>query len=216
MSVNLHSSALDSNGRSIDGQFVQNWKKITAVADKHGHVALSDETVTAVARVLEDVVQSNGEPVFTYVCEGGEYSQGSYVGSFAPSLLGEETFRAVRTALEEDANGAVAVATFDLVNELELRLYTSGTDLTSARLSVENTPAETVDINTSQGMMIAIFERLGLGEYTGKDEGVSGDVPLDVFEKAVNDNGDLTGMSERLSRFIAAAKKTGSTHVYWG
>ena len=43
----------------------------------------------------------------------------------------------------------------------------------------------------------------------------TGDVPLDVFEKAVNDNAVGTGMSERLGTFIACAKRRGSTHVYW-
>ena len=214
MSVNLMSTVLDANGKQNHDKASADWARVLQVSQKaHSNVALSDETVTKVASLIEGTRLSNGEKVFTYVCEGGEYSQGSFVASFGPNLLGEDTFRAVRTALEEDDNGEQAVAMFDLITEIGIRTGFSGKDYYDAHMSVENWPADTVEINTTEGHMSMIFITLGLDGYN--EENHSEHVPLEIFEKAVNDNDIVTDMTERLQSFVQCAKRRGSTHVYW-
>ena len=212
MSVNLISTQLLEDG-SICDKAKNDWARVTAVAAE-GRINLSDATVTEIARILDGAVLENGETVFAYVCdEDEEYSQGSYVGSFGPSLLGEDTFRTVRTVLEGLENGEQAVALFDLVAELNLRLIFAPTDFTPANMGVENWPADTIEINRTQSSMERMFQDLGLGQFNG--ETASGNIPLDLFERAVNDNGVATDMTARLSAFIACARRNGSTHVYW-
>lgn len=215
MSVNLLHTVINDNenGETI---FSQNWSAVTEITgdgNYAGLLELADETVTEIARLLGNE-QSNGEPILTYIGSSEEeWLEASYVGEFAPSMLGEEAFRNVRTVLESDANGVKAVALFDLITSLEIQVGFTGKDHCFARMRVTNSPADDVDINRGVGSMANMFEALGLG-YTEKDE-CSDDIPLEVFEKAVNDNGHLTDMPQRLKAFVASAKRQGSTHVYW-
>lgn len=212
MSVSLISTQILEDG-STSGKAKNDWARVTAVAAE-GRLDLSDATVIEIARILEGTTLSNGETVFAYVCdEDEEYSQGSYVGSFGPALLGEDTFRTVRTALEGLDNGEQAVALFDLVTELGLRLIFAPTDFTPANMQVENWPADTVEINRTCSNMVQMFGDLGLDRFNR--DTCSENIPLDLFEKAVNDNGVSTGMADRLDAFVACAKRNGSTHVYW-
>lgn len=212
MSVSLISTQILEDGTTGD-KASRNWSQITAIAAE-GRLELTDSTVTEIARILDGVRLTNGETVFAYVCdEDEEYSQGSYVGSFGPSLLGEDSFRTVRTVLEGLDNSDDAVALFDLVAELGLRIIFAPTDFTPANMHVENWPADTVEINCGEYAMTRLFAALGLGRFNG--ESASEDIPLDLFEQAVNDNRSMTNVADRLDAFIACAKRNGSTHVYW-
>ena len=213
MSVNLMHTRASTADAPTESKSAQDWARIREIAANEGMLELSEETVNKVAQLLEGVTLTNGERVLSYPSDGGEFDQGSYVAGFGPALLGEDTFRAVRTALEEDENGESAVALFDLIVELGLQILLSGAEFTVAHIKAVNWPADDVEVNTTQTRMEILFEALGLESYN--QEHHSDDVPLDVFEKAVNDNAVGTGMSERLGTFIACAKRRGSTHVYW-
>jgi len=216
MSVNLLHTVIAENENG-ETNFSQNWSAVTEITGKGGYeglLELADETITEIARLLESEQQSNGKPIFTYIGTAEEeWLEASYVGEFAPSMLGEEAFRAVRTILEADANGIKAVALFDLIARLEILVGFNGKDHCFARMRVTNAQADDVDVNRCVGNMAYMFKALGLG-HTEKDE-CSDIIPLEVFEKAVNDNGHLTDMPQRLKEFVACAKRSGSTHVYW-
>ena len=213
MSVNLMHTRASTAEAATESKSAQDWARIREIAANEGMLELSEETVNKVAQLLEGVTLTNGERVSSYPSDGGEFDQGSYVAGFGPALLGEDTFRAVRTALEEDENGESAVALFDLIVELGLQVLLSGAEFTDAHIKAVNWPADDVEVKTTQTRMEILFEALGLDSYN--QEHHSDDVPLDIFEKAVNDNSVGTGISERLDTFIACAKRRGSTHVYW-
>lgn len=213
MSVNLMHTRDTTAEAPTESNASKDWGRVREITANEGMIELSEETVNKVAQILEGVTLANGERVLSYPSDGGEFDQGSYVAGFGPTLLGEDTFRTVRTALEEDNNGESAVALFDLIVELGLQILLSGAEFTFAHIKAVNWPADDVEVNTTQTRMEMLFEALGLGSYN--QEHHSDDVPLDEFEKAVNDNSVGTGMSERLDTFIACAKRRGSTHVYW-
>ena len=217
MSVNLIHTTVSNDETGMDNRTMQNWQAITAITGE-GNIAgllpIADATIDAIARLVEGAVLSNGEVVDAYPRdEEDEYSQGSYIPAFGPSLLGEDTFRQVRTLLEQDENGAKAVALFDLIVERGLQVRFSGKDHCFSRMVGVNWPADDVEVNRCKGNMIRMFQDLGLGHT--EREYSSATISLEVFEKAVNDNGIYTDVPERLKAFVACAKRNGSTHVYW-
>lgn len=214
MTVNLIHTAIvteEAEGESLSNR---NWAKINQVSED-GNVFLADETVNAVAILLDGVHLTNGEKISSFPCDDpeDEFSMKAFVYSFGPALLGEDTLRQVRTTLEQDANGEQAVALFDLIVELGLQINLSGKDFIDAHMHAVNWPADTVEINTTESSMSQMFAMLGLEGYN--QDAHSDNVPLDIFEKAVNDNAVMMNMAGRLQTFVACAKRNGSTHVYW-
>jgi hypothetical protein len=217
MSVNLIHTVLNDNDEAGESTSERIWKAITAITGDEGTAGLlplEEATVDQIATLLEGAYLTNGQNVRSYPRDGEEeWSQGSFVYCFGPSLLGEDSFRQVRTLLEQDPNGAKAVALFDLVTELGIQISLNGKDHYIPRMTVTNWPADDVEINRTESNMARMFQVLGLGDT--EREHCSSSIPFEVFEKAVNDNGIYTDIPDQLEAFIACAKRNGSTHVYW-
>lgn len=207
MSVNLiHANDNASNDNNT-------WAIISSIA-LHGKVELEDHTVKKITAFLEDAVLINGEKVTAYPCENEEYSLPDYVASFGPSVLGEDSYRTIRTFLEEDKAGETAVELFDAIVENNIQVTFSGRSFSNASMSAQNWPADDVEINRTTTNMARMMSLLGL-EAFNDNSCVSANIPLSVFEKAVKNNGQKTGMPERLQQFVDCAKRSGSTYVYW-
>lgn len=217
MSVSLIHAAISNDETVIVTETSRNWTDIKAITSDDGFAGvlpISDVTIYTIALLLEDARLANGETVSSYPKDvEDQYSPSTFVAGFGPSMLGESTFRQVRTLLEADQNGDKAVALFDLITERGLQVSFNGKDHCFARMTAVNWRADEIEINRCKSSMVAIFEVLGLG-HTKQDQ-CSDDIPLEVFEKAVNDNGAYTDMQERLQAFVDCAKRNGSTHVYW-
>ncbi|AXK43811.1 hypothetical protein DVR09_15255 (plasmid) [Erythrobacter aureus] len=188
-----------------------NWAAITAIA-ADGIVYISEETVAEAAKLLENAPLSNGQTVtaYHYPVED-EFAMPSFVPSFGPSLLGEDTFRQLRTLLEEESDAAVAM--FDTIVELGLQISLSGKDYLGSRLKGVNGVADEVEINRSSGNLYEMFRQLGV-DYDGPAG--YGEIELAKFEAAVEENGWRTDMPDRLEQFIACAKRHGASTVSWG
>lgn len=216
MTVNLIHTTI-SNDDVAEGRAERDWQAITAitgVGGVAGLLPLAETTVDAIARLVEAAVLSNGQVVTSCPRDASdEWSHESHVSSFGPSLLREETLRQLRALLEQDENGTKAVALLDLIVERGLQIRFSGQDHCFSRMVAVNWPADDVEINRTQSNMARMFRVLGLGDT--ERENSSETIPLEVFEKAVNDNGLYTDMPDRLEAFIACARRQGSTHVYW-
>lgn len=207
MSVNL----IFTNESANDNQGESNWGKITAIAPEHGMVFIGEETVTEIAKLLDDAVLSNGEKVEAYAME--DYP--ALVCAHGPALLGEDSFRQIRTLLEEGENGQQAVALFDLVVELGLQISLSGKEFCDAHIKAINWAGDDIKVNRAEYRMMDMFERLGLGSVNNPEDHASDLVPIEQFIQAVNDNGFRTDMPERLQAFADCAQRNKATHVYW-
>ncbi len=204
MSMNLmHDTAAEFDAASY-------WAAITAIAPE-GIVYISPETVTEAAKLLKNALLSNGERVTAYHYPlDEEFAMPSFVPPFGPSLLGEDTFRQLRTLLEEESEAAVAM--FDTIVELGLQISLSGEDYLGSRLKGVNGVADEVEINRSSGNLYEMFRQLGV-DYDGPAG--YGEIELTKFEAAVEQNGWRTDMPDRLEAFIACAKRQGATNVHW-
>lgn len=214
MSVNLiHTIVTDSNEDNT--RAARDWAAITAITGSNdGLVAVSDATIDAIARLVEDVALSNGQTVTAYPRDAeDEWGYQSYVPAFGISLLDAGTLAQVRGLLEQDENAEKALALFDLIVERGLQMRFNGTDHCFSRIVAVNWPADEVEINRSSGNMSRMFQTLGLGD-TEREHG-SEMIALPVFADAVENRAMYTDMPDRLEAFLACAKRNGATHVYW-
>lgn len=224
MSINLVST-----NRNIDGstRAAADWSAIKAISGAdaaspyptEGYVSVSIEAIVVIAALLDGAVLTNGERVTTYDFsgedQGGVMHHEAHVNAFGPSLLQPRQLEALRRHLAPFPH---AIAMLDLTIERDLQISLSTTDLmqrSAPHLKAVNWPADEVEINRSSGNMLAMLRDLGLDAYTRKGDSV-GEVEIDVFAKAVNDNGHRIDMDpRRLDRFVACARRQQATHVHW-
>lgn len=207
MSMNLMFSSKNAENRAE-----RDWAAINTLADVDGIVWIENSTADACARLLDGAHLSNGERVCAYDHSDDEFYE-SLVCSFGPSLLDEQTREALRELLETDrTGGAKAAAMLDLIVELGLQIRISGKDHVGARLVGVNGAADEVEINRSSGNMYAMLRQLGV---TFDPDEEFGETTFEVFEKAVNDNGRNTDISDRLLAFVECARRAGADEVYW-
>ena len=204
---------IHTNDASTDNA-ATNWAAIKEIAGEHGTIKLSEATVDAVARLLEDATLTNGEFVHAYPSDGDEFSMASFVAGFGPGLLPENAYRELRTLLESDDNGIAAVELLDTVVELGLQISLSGKEFPSAHSHIKavNWPADDININRCSGNMYQMLRDLRIKVDTQAD---SGEVDFSTFAQAVNDNAELTDMAPRLRAFVACAERNNATRVYW-
>ena len=196
----------------ISNRGTSDWAAIQEVSDVDGLVWIEDSTVDACARLLQHAVLSTGKPVLTFDHSDEEYHE-SFVSDFGPSLLDEETREALRELLETDRKGGEkAAALFDLICERQLMINLVGKDITEPYLAAVNTPADTASIDLGSGSMYAMLKKLGIETDAERE---TGETSLEIFEKAVNDNADMTDCPASLRDFLECARRNGASQVYW-
>lgn len=179
------------------------WAVFTSIA-ADGLAFIDDATVYAVAKLLDGVTLTNGEPVTAYPWDDG---YPSYVASFGPSLLPEDVLAQMYDIL---ADKPAAHAMLTAAVELGLQVSLNGKEHCEAYLKGVNWPADEVKINRSSGNMLNMLDTLGIESHP---EG--GEVDFAQFEEAVARFGWATDMNERLLRFIAYGRRNNATKVYW-
>jgi hypothetical protein len=194
-------------------QAAVNWAAIKAVSNDDGMVFISDDTVASIARLLTNVQLTNGETVSTFHDEDDQYP--ANVSAFGASLLPVYYQDKVRDTLATGENGANAVRLFNETMRLGLQVEFAGKDFCEAHISGVNWVADEVTIRMSTShMRYLITNELGIDAEL--DENGNGEVALDIFAKAVNDNVDLPLPSKlRLVDFVGCANRNNATHVYW-
>ena len=208
------SLTLMHTNRAIDTKSIDktNWQAISAIAPSNGVVTIEDETVDAIAELLVDTVLTNGESVSSYP---KDCDDAAFVASFGPALLGEDTYRQVRTILEGDPNGEQAVALFDKIVELKLQIGLSGKEFVPAHIKAVNWIDDEIQINRCSGNMIAMLDTLGLSKFINQGF-YAGETDIETFAKAVDQNGaDIDYPLARLKSFVACARRHNATHVIW-
>lgn len=181
------------------------WAAFTAIA-ADGLAFIDDATVYAVAKLLDGVTLTNGEPVTAYAWDDG---YPSYVASFGPCLLPDDILAQMYDIL---ADKPAAHAMLTAAVELGLQVSLNGKEHCEAYLKGVNWPADEVEINRTSGNMFNMLDLLGI-EFDPKAE--SGQVTFSQFEEAVARFGWATDMNERLVRFVAYGKRNSATSVYW-
>jgi len=212
MTVNLIHTTLAADGTQMNTRAARDWASISAIAPNHGMIFIDEDTVNRIAMLLDGQELSNGETVKAYAYEDDE-PYAALVCSFGPALLPVQVQDYVRDRLAASENGKGAARLFDEVIRLGLQISLQGKEHCDAHIKAVNWVADDVEINRCKSNMIDMYGALGLGSFV--KEGLGFDCPLEVFEKAVNDNAGFTGMGERLQKFVACAKRAGSTHVYF-
>ena len=208
MSVNL----MHTNEAAAADQAAANWAAITAVANADGMVFIDEDTVNTIARLLDGQALTNGEVVTAYSYNDDD-QMGALVCAFGPALLPTQVQDQVRDRLAASQNGKAAARLFDTVIRLGLQITLSGKEFCDAHIKGVNWPGDEVEINRTASNMARMFGELGLDSWN--EDTASRNVPLDVFAKAVNDNGFRTDMPERLQSFVECARRHAATHVYW-
>ena len=87
-----------------------------------------------------------------------------------------------------------------------------GKDITEPYLAAVNTPADTASIDLGSGSMYAMLKKLGIETDAERE---TGETSLEIFEKAVNDNADMTDCPASLRDFLECARRNGASQVYW-
>ncbi len=203
MSMNL----MFSNGTSASDLATTQWAGITKIADE-GIVYIADETVRAIADLLDGANLSNGEVVTAYnfgPCE-------SLVCDFGPGLLRAEDFRLLYTLLEKEDEKALAM--LNHITESGLQIRFCGKDHIGARIVGVNASDDMVEFNRANGNMIHMIQQLGLGNCNDADA-YHGETTLENFRAAVEKNGESTDWMPRLQAFIDCAQRYQATSVYW-
>lgn len=181
------------------------WAAITDIA-KDGLAFIDDATVYAIAKVLDGVTLTNGEPVAAYPWD--EHYP-SFVSSFGPSLLPEEVLAQLYDIL---ADKPQAFAMLTLIVERGLQVSFNGKEHCDAYIKGVNWPADEVEINRTSGNMYNMLDLLGI-EFDSKAE--SGECTFEQFEEGVARFGWATDMNEKLLRFIQYGKRNNAISVYW-
>lgn len=181
------------------------WAAFTAIAPD-ALAFVDDATVYAVAKLLDGVTLTNGEPVAAYAWDDG---YPSYVSAFGPSLLPEDVLAQLYDIL---ADKPQAHAMLTVAIERGLQVTLNGKEHCDAYLKGVNWPADEVEINRTSGNLFNMLDLLGI-EFDSKAE--SGECTFDQFEEGVARFGWATDMNERLIRFIQYGKRNNATHVYW-
>ncbi len=181
------------------------WAAITAIA-KDGLAFIDDATVYAVAKLLDGVSLTNGEPIAAYPWD--EHYP-SYVAAFGPSLLPEDVLAQLYDILAEHRD---AHAMLTLIVERGLQITLNGKEHCDAYLKGVNWPADEVEINRTSGNMYNMLDLLGI-EFDPRAE--SGECTFEQFEEGVARFGWATDMNERLLRFIQYGKRNNAISVYW-
>ena len=189
-----------------------NWAAIKHIG-QDGLVWLDDATVTKVATLLDGAVLANGQSVFTYAAEDEEDQQGSYVGSFGPTLLDEEKLAKLRALLAPTAD---ATALLDAVLERGLQIGLCGTDLCGAHVKAVNTAADEVEFNVANTGLVYLLQSLGVPAKP-EDAQVGGEIGFPEFVQAIEANRrKLGGYAERMDAFLACARRNDAAVVHWG
>ena len=210
MTVNLIHT-IDAATAGAEDRATRDWTSIKAISED-GFVFIDEDTVNKIAALVDGQTLSNGEHVSAYAYEEDE-AHAAYVSAFGPSLLPTQVQDQIRDRLAAGDKGKEAARLFDLVISLGLQISLQGKEFCPPYIKAVNWIADEVEINRTSSNMARMFTSLGLGGWN--EENSSLNVPLDIFAKAVNDNGHQTEMPERLEAFIACARRNNSTHVYW-
>lgn len=210
MTVNLIHT-IDSAIAGTEDRATRDWTAIKAISED-GFVFIDEDTVDKIAMLVDSQRLTNGEFVAAYAYEEND-GHASYVSAFGPSLLPTQVQDQIRDRLAAGNNGKEAARLFDLVIRLGLQISFQGKEFTAPYIKAVNWIADEVEINRTASNMARMFTNLGLGGWN--EDNASLNVPLDIFAKAVNDNGHQTEMPERLQAFIECARRNNSTHVYW-
>lgn len=204
MSMNLMIRNANDNRDSA----AAHWAAITSVA-KDGYVFIPNDVVNSIAKMLDGVVLSNGEPVSSYAYDDEFYAP--FVSAFGPSLLPQDALEKLYDLLAEHQD---AVALLTLVIERGLQIGLSGKEHHhEAFIKGVNWPAEEIEINRASGNMRLMLRDMGLEEYFDA-EGDCGECPLEAFKKGIPYA--RHGWEERLQKFVAWAERSKATHIYWG
>jgi hypothetical protein len=188
-----------------------NWAALKQIGEQ-GLVWLDDATVTKVATLLDGASLANGQSVFTYAAEEGD-PQGSYVGSFGPSLLDEEKLAKLRALL---APTAAATALLEAVLERGVQMVLSGTDMCGAHVKPVNTAADVVEFNVANTGLVYLLQSLGVPAKP-EDGQTGGEIGFPEFERAIQDNRrNLGGYAVRMDAFLACARRNDAALVHWG
>jgi len=187
-----------------------NWAAVKHIG-QDGLVWLDDATVTKAATLLDGAALANGQSVFTYVAEDGD-PNGSYVGSFGPTLLDGEKLAKLRALL---APTPAATALLDAVLERGLQMVLSGTDVCDAHVKAVNTAADEVEFNMANHDLVHFLQSLGVPARI-EDGEVGGEIGFPEFARAIRDNRrNLGGYAERMDAFLACARRNDAAMVHW-
>ena len=189
------------------------WEQITSIADQHGLIEIDNDTVSSIARVLDGVSLSNGELVSAYPNDEDDFYE-PVVFAFGPSLLSTYLQDAIRTRLAAGKNGKQAARLLDMIIRLKISVSFNGKDHCFARMTAVNWAADCVEINRTEGNMTHMLRLLGV-DHARDPESSCGEIDFETFRKAVDANGHLVDMTDRLDAFVACAARHQATTVYW-
>lgn len=203
MSMNLMLELADPADAAED------WAAIRAVS-QDGFVWLDEDTVTAVAKLLDGAVLANNESVFCYVAEDDDPNR-SYVSPFGPSLLRPDMLARLRALLSVKP---AAITLLDVVIERRLQITLQGKEDCDAHIKGVNWNSDDIEINRCSSTLLDMLETLVVP--AGESE-VGGQVEFETFARAVNDNGRFCGLrtDRRLQDFIACGRRNGAVAVRW-
>lgn len=204
MTVNLHLVL------ATEPDYAVQWAGLCAFGTE-AMAPLDDATVTAAAKLLNDAPLSNGQSVFAYVdeAEGEEFTQGSYVAEFGPSLLAPETLTALRELL---AAFPQALAMVDHCFEAGLSvIFNPSTHHLGAYLKGTTSPADQIEFNCCKGTMEGLVDDLCLVMPEADD------IAFEDFALAVQNRSQRIEprLLPHLKAFVAYGRAKGATAIYW-